>query len=162
MSKKIFNLIFAAASVPLIIFVTSCDSSKKHREDEQNVIVNYLGVNPTLNYELKTSGLYYLDVLEGTGSPAVKNDTAYVKYKLTLLNGTELKVDKDTLVFPVDNGWWLPGFDESITYMNEGGKAQVIVPSSLAYAGIGYYEIPPYAPLLYNIELFKLVKVGSR
>jgi FKBP-type peptidyl-prolyl cis-trans isomerase FkpA len=162
MSKKSSSLIFAAAIFSLIIFTISCDSSKKQQEDEQNVIANYLGANPLLNYELKPSGLYYLDVLEGTGSPAAKNDTAYVKYNLTFLNGTELKVDKDTLVFPVDNGWWLPGFDESITYMKEGGKAKVIVPSSLAYARIGYYEIPPYTPLLYNIELFKLVRGGSR
>jgi FKBP-type peptidyl-prolyl cis-trans isomerase len=162
MSKNIFNLIFAAASVTMIIFATSCDSSKKHEEDEQNAIATYLGENPSLNYELKTGGLYYLELLEGTGSLAVKNDTAFVKYKGMLLDGTVFDQGKDTLIFPVDNGWWLPGFDESITYMKQGGKAQVIIPSSLAYSGTGYYEIPPYTPLLYDIELFKLVKGSSK
>lgn len=164
MSKKIFNLIFAAATVILIISATSCDPTKKYKEDEQNAITSYLFDNPTLNYVLKPSGLYYLEVLEGTGSLAVKSDTAYVIYTGMFLDGTKFdtNVGKDTLVFPVDEGWMIPGFDEAITYMKRGGKAQVVIPSSLGYGPSGYYIIGGYTPLLYEIELAKLVTSSSK
>jgi FKBP-type peptidyl-prolyl cis-trans isomerase len=164
MSKKIFNLIFAAAAVFMIISATSCDPSKKYQEEERNAIATYLGNNPSLQYDQKTSGLYYLQVLEGTGSLAVKGDTAYVIYTGMFLDGTQFdtNVAKDTLIFPVDSGWMIPGFDEAITYMKKGGKSQIVVPSKLAYGPSGYYMIGGYTPLLYNIELAKLIKAASK
>jgi peptidylprolyl isomerase len=160
MSKKIFNLIFAAAAVFLVISVTSCDPSQKYADDERNTIATYLAENPNLQYELKPSGLYYLQVLEGTGPFAVKNDTAWVKYKVMDLNGTALTSGTDTLAFLVDNGSWIKGFDEAILYMKQGGKSQILVPSSLAWGpgGDAYKGIPGYTPFLFDIELFKLVQ----
>jgi FKBP-type peptidyl-prolyl cis-trans isomerase FkpA len=160
MSKKIFNLIFAASAVFLIISASSCNPSQKYEEDEQNAITTYLGENPTLIYELKPSGLYYLQVLEGTGSLPVKSDTAYVIYTGMFLNGIKFdtNVGKDTLVFPVAEGWMISGFDEAITYMKKGGKASVVVPSKLGYGPSGYYMIGGYTPLLYEIELARIVK----
>jgi FKBP-type peptidyl-prolyl cis-trans isomerase FkpA len=158
MSKKIFNLIFAAAALFLIISATSCDPSKKYEDDERNSIVTYLAENPNLQYELKTSGLYYFQVLEGTGPVAVKNDTAWVVYKVMDLNGIALTSGTDTLAFLVDNGYWIKGFDEAILYMKQGGKSKILVPSSLAWGpgGDAYKGIPGYTPFLFDIELYKL------
>ena len=41
--------------------------------------------------------------------------------------------------------------------MKEGGKATILIPSSLAYGTQGYYTIPGYTPLLYDVELVKVV-----
>jgi FKBP-type peptidyl-prolyl cis-trans isomerase FkpA len=51
----------------------------------------------------------------------------------------------------------IAGFDEAITYMSVGGKSQLIVPSSLGYGTQGYYTIAGYTPLLYDVELVKVV-----
>jgi FKBP-type peptidyl-prolyl cis-trans isomerase len=160
MSKKIFNLIFVISAVFLIISATSCDPSKKYEEDERNAITAYLLDNPTLQYERKPSGLYYLEVLEGTGPIAVKNDTAWVKIKVMDLNGNVYGTGADTLGFLVDTGSWIKGFDEAITYMKQGGKSQALIPSSLAWGPSGdpYRNIPGYTPFLFDIELFKLIQ----
>ena len=58
--------------------------------------------------------------------------------------------------FPVAEGYLIAGFDEGITYMKEGGKARFLLPSSLAYGSAGYYTIPGYTPLLYDVQLVKV------
>jgi FKBP-type peptidyl-prolyl cis-trans isomerase len=52
----------------------------------------------------------------------------------------------------------IAGFDEGITYMKAGGKAKFLVPSSLGYGPSGYYTIPGYTALLYEVELVKVSK----
>jgi FKBP-type peptidyl-prolyl cis-trans isomerase FkpA len=160
MSNKFFKSLFAVALAVLLISATSCDPSKKYEDDEKNAITSYLFENSTLNYDLKPSGLYFLEVKAGEGALAETHDTAYVIYKGMFLDGTafDTNVGKDTLIFPVNEGWMIPGFDESITYMKPGGKAQVLIPSKLAYGPSGYYMIGGYTPLLYDIELARLVR----
>lgn len=61
----------------------------------------------------------------------------------------------DTLFFPVNEETLISGFDEGITYMNEGGKAMFLIPSFLGYGNSGYY-MPSYTPILFDVELVKL------
>ena len=161
MSGTRIKVIFASMAVLGMMLITSCDPSKKYEEDEENAIQSYLLDNFALQFEHKPSGLYYLEVKAGTGNLPVKSDTAYVKYTGKFLDGTvfDTNVGKpDTLIFPVDEGWMIPGFDECVLYMRPGGKALTLVPSKLAYGPTGYYIIGGYTPLLFDIELVKLVK----
>jgi FKBP-type peptidyl-prolyl cis-trans isomerase len=149
-------------AIVLILLLGSCDPSKKYVKQEEEEIQNYFSSNPTLNFELQASGLYYLPVQVGTGIMPVQHDTAWVKYTGKFLDGTvfDTNVGKaDTLMVPVAEGWLIPGFDEGITLMNQGGKAMLLIPSKLAYGTAGYYIISPYTPLLFDMELVK-VKQG--
>lgn len=144
----------------IMLSIVSCDPAKKYEKEETAKIENYLNSNQNLSFVLKTSGLYYYEVQAGTGRAAVTNDTAYVKYTGKFLDGTvfDTNVGKpDSLIFPVDNGWMIYGFDEGITLMKEGGKAIILVPSKLGYGPAGRYIIPGYTPLLYDVELVKVV-----
>ena len=71
------------------------------------------------------------------------HDTAYVVYTGKFLDGTvfDSNVGKASLIFPVDEGVLIQGFDEGITYMNQGGKAQFLIPSKprIWPTGILYY-----------------------
>lgn len=129
---------------------------------EEIKIQNYINNNPTLPFQLKPSGLYYLDQVIGTGSSLVTHDIAYVKYTGKFLDGEvfDTNVGKtDTLVFPVNEGWAILGFNEGITYMKEGGKATLLIPSILAYGPFGYYPvIPGNTPVLFDVDLVKVVK----
>jgi len=51
----------------------------------------------------------------------------------------------------------IPGWEEGISYMKKGGKARLIVPSSLAYGEEGLEDmIPPYSPVVYEIEVLEV------
>jgi FKBP-type peptidyl-prolyl cis-trans isomerase len=147
----------------------SCNPSKKWKEmeeEEKMAIQDYLYDHDTLDFELKTSGLYYLDVEVGTGPQAETHDTAYMFYTMSYLSGTVFETNAetdDTLVFPVNEGWLsVKGFEEAVTYMKEGGKSKFLVPSSLAFGASGTYYIPSYTPFLFDAELVKLIKHTSR
>lgn len=146
----------------LVITLVSCDPAKKYEKEETLKIESYLNSNKNLNFELKPSGLYYLEVQAGTGRMPVAHDTAFVKYSGKFLDGSvfDTNVGKpDSLKFPVAEGWLIYGFDEGITFMKEGGISMFLVPSKLAYGPSGYYIIEGYTPLLYDVELVK-VKPG--
>ena len=49
----------------VMIFMSSCNLTKKYENQEKEEIQNYLGQHPELSFVLKESGLYYLDVTVG-------------------------------------------------------------------------------------------------
>jgi len=158
--KNLISLLLLGAVITLSL--VSCDPSKKYEKEESAQIQNYLNENSTLNFELKSSGLYFLSIQAGTGVKPQRSDTAYVKYTGKFLDGTvfDTNVGKpDTLIVPVDEGWLIPGFDEGISLMSPGEKAMLLIPSKLAYGPSGYYIINGYTPLLFDLELVK-VKPG--
>jgi FKBP-type peptidyl-prolyl cis-trans isomerase len=157
LSKKTILTLLAGL---LIIFVTSCMSTKKFEKEEESLIQDYLAKNPDLDFELKPSGLYYLDILTGTGPAAETHDTAYIFYAAKYLNGNTFDTNvgtTDTLITPVNEGYLIAGFDEGISYMKEGGKSQLIVPSYLGYGQSGY-RFPAYTPVLFEVDLVKVVQ----
>jgi len=157
MIRKFASFLFFISTV-LLLTVTSCDPTAKYEREEESRIQDYLKSNLTLAFQKKASGLYYLEVQAGQGRLAVTHDTAYVKYTGKFLDGTVFDTNigiTDTLFFPVNEETLISGFDEGITYMNEGGKAMFLIPSFLGYGNSGYY-MPSYTPILFDVELVKL------
>ena len=144
----------------LIIFVTSCMSTKKFEKEEEDYIQDYLANNPDLDFELKPSGLYYFEILTGPGPAVETHDTAYIFYTAKYLSGVTFGTNvgtTDTLIAPVKEGYHIQGFDEGVSYMREGGKSQLIIPSYLGYGQSGYY-FPAYTPIMFEIHLVKVVQ----
>jgi len=169
--KRVYSqrYIFMTAGLLIMIYFTSCNPTKKWKEmeeEEKLLIQNYLYDHDTLDFELKTSGLYYLDVEVGAGPQAETHDTAYMFYTMSYLSGTVFESNvgtDDTLIFPVNEGWLsVKGFDEAVTYMKEGGKSKFLLPSSLAFGSSGTYNIASYTPFLFDAELTKLIKYTGR
>lgn len=145
----------------LIISLYSCNPASQYEKEEASQIQDFLSKNPGLHFDLKPSGLYYYDVSVGTGITPVAHDSAYVMYTATFLDGTVIDTNvgtTDTLITAVGEGWLIPGFDEGLTYMKEGGTALLLLPSSLAYGPTGYYTIPGYTPLLFELSLSRVVQ----
>lgn len=147
--------------VIISLLIASCDPSKKYEREEQESIDRYvrehgITVNPT------STGLYYVETLEGTGSIPQINDTVSVYYKGKFLNGN---VFDSTLTAPIKfamgSGLVIQGFEEGISYMKVGGKATLLLPSSLAYGVFGRYDyylrIPGYTPLVFEVELDEII-----
>jgi FKBP-type peptidyl-prolyl cis-trans isomerase FkpA len=151
--------IFLFLTAILVISLWSCDPSKKLEKEENAKIQEYLSSNSNLNFIKKPSGLYYLEVLAGTGLPVATHDTAYIKYTGKFLNGTVFETNTestDTLIRPVNEGWLISGLDEGLTYMREGGKSMLLIPSKLAYGPSGYYFIDGWTPLIFDIEIVRI------
>ena len=158
MLKKSINPLSVIVAVVFLMTVVSCDPTEKREREEEEAIAGYLAGNPTLLFEQKASGLYYIELLPGSGPQAVKGDTAYVKYTGKFLDGTvfDTNVNKDdTLKFAVNEGYVLQGFDEGVTYMSQGSKAVFLLPSFLAYGTSGYF-MPSYTPVIFDVELVKI------
>jgi FKBP-type peptidyl-prolyl cis-trans isomerases 1 len=153
--KRIGLLVIAGI---VIVSISSCNQSKKYEKEEQEKIQTYLSSHDTLNFEKKTSGLYYLDDSVGTGSQVAVHDSVFIMFNGYYLSGTKFATNygtKDTLERRAGEGDFIAGVDEAITYMRAGGKSKVLVPSFLGYGTSGYV-MPAYTPLLYDIWLVRL------
>ncbi len=125
------------------------------KEKEQVSIDKYLADNKITAKPLE-SGLVFMDVKKGKGAKAAKGDKVKVEYKGMLLDGTEF--DSSTkhgkpFEFELGAGQVIPGWDEGIQLMKVGGKAKLVVPSRLGYGSRGAGTIPPYATLVFEVEL---------
>ena len=126
---------------------------KESGEIEGYLTKNKITLKPT------ESGLYYIEEKKGTGTRVKEGDDVTVAYTLYLLDGT--KMEENTATFGLNKGAMIEGFIEGLTKMNVGGKATLLLPSSLAYGEMGSQTIPPYTPLLFSVEI-KDTKPGSK
>lgn len=104
----------------------------------------------------KPSGLYVLDVKEGTGPEVSAGQVAQVHYTGWLANGRQFdsSVGGSPFEFPVGQGQVIAGWDEGVAGMKTGGKRRLVIPPDLGYgdAGAGGV-IPAGATLIFEVEL---------
>lgn len=135
------------------------ETKLKAKEGEQGLLQKYLKDNK-ITVSPTASGLYYIEKTKGTGTNPVKGKTVKVHYTGTLLDGTKFdsSVDrKQPYEFVLGQGQVIKGWDEGIALMKKGGKARLIVPSSLAYGENGRMPtIPPSATLVFDVELLDI------
>ncbi|HMM10893.1 MAG TPA: FKBP-type peptidyl-prolyl cis-trans isomerase [Bacteroidales bacterium] len=107
------------------------------------------------------SGLYYVEQKKGTGLTPRAGQAVKVHYKGTLLDGTKFDSSYDRgqpFEFTLGMGQVIKGWDEGIALMQEGGKAMLILPQHLAYGERQAGAIPPFSPLVFEVELIEIVK----
>lgn len=106
------------------------------------------------------SGLRYEQIEKGEGPSPQAGDVVSVHYRGTLEDGTEFDSSYgrgEPIVFPLGQGRVIPGWEEGIPMMNEGGKARLTIPPDLAYGQRGAGEvIPPNATLIFEVELLEV------
>jgi len=124
-------------------------------QDELDILKEYL-LDNNITTVPTNNGLYYIEILEGSGEEADNGDAVTVKYTGKLLDGSVF--DSGIFSFTIGKGEVISGFDKGITFMKEGGKAQLIIPSNFAYGSMGQNEIPPFTTLLFDIELLEVKK----
>lgn len=106
------------------------------------------------------SGLQYTVIKEGNGAKPLATDRVKCHYEGTLPNGTIFDSSYkrgEPAIFPL-NGV-IAGWTEGVQLMNEGAKYRFFIPYHLAYGERGAGQaIPPYAALVFDVELIKVVK----
>tara|TARA_B110000459_G_scaffold17996_1_gene17440 strand:- start:3760 stop:4692 length:933 start_codon:yes stop_codon:yes gene_type:complete len=107
------------------------------------------------------SGLYYKMELEGTGKAPNSGQTVKVHYTGSLIDGStfDSSIQRgEPIDIPIGVGRVIPGWDEGIMLLKEGGKARFVIPSELGYGSQGAGGvIPPNATLIFDVELVKVI-----
>ena len=133
--------------------------NEQRKSSEEPNIQNYLAENNIATSPTQT-GLYFISQKEGTGKKASPGNKVSVHYTGTFLDGKKFDSSYDReepLEFPLGAGRVIPGWEEGISMMKEGGKAKLIIPSHLAYGDRGYGTlIPSYTPLVFEVELISV------
>mgnify|MGYP003301080922 CR=1 FL=1 len=101
------------------------------------------------------SGLQYTIVAAGAEEKIQPQDTVWVNYKGTLLDG-EVFDQNDSTQFVANRV--IKGWTEGLGLLGEGGKATLYIPSDLAYGERGNRAIAPNSVLIFDVEVLKVGK----
>ncbi|HTX88571.1 MAG TPA: FKBP-type peptidyl-prolyl cis-trans isomerase, partial [Bacteroidales bacterium] len=125
------------------------------KKDETTQLQKYLKDNH-ITAKPTADGLYYIEQIKGTGPQAGPGKKVKVHYVGTLLNGKKFDSSRDKgqpLEFTIGKNEVVRGWDEGIAMMRAGGRATLIVPSSIGYGDRSMGDIPPYSTLVFDVEL---------
>ncbi|MBR1445522.1 MAG: FKBP-type peptidyl-prolyl cis-trans isomerase [Alloprevotella sp.] len=104
------------------------------------------------------SGLQYEVLSEGTGASPRATDTVRCHYEGRLVDGSVFDSSYrrgEPAEFPL-NGV-IAGWTEGLQLMKEGAKYRFYIPQELGYGSRGAgRSIPPYAALIFDVELIKV------
>lgn len=132
---------------------------ERNKMAEDSLLKEYIKVN-NIKKKPTDSGLIFIKTKKGKGKLAKMGYEVTVHAKGIFLDGTEFlnSYEEDNAFhFIVGNGEVIPGFEEAIQRMRIGDKVTIIIPSSLAYGKDGIKDlIPPYSPLIFEIELIEI------
>ena len=106
-----------------------------------------------------SSGLQYQVLKEGNGKSPKATDQVKCHYEGTLINGKIFDSSyrrNEPATFPL-NGV-IAGWTEGLQLMKEGAKYRFFIPFNLAYGTRGAgQDIPPYAALIFDVELIEVI-----
>ncbi len=154
------NLLKKTAIKILILFIltgmsfVSCKTKDGNSfEKEKELLAEYIA-NNNITAIPTSSGLYYIELVEGIGEQAKSGDKVNVQYTGKRLDGTIF--DSGPYSFVLGTGAVIAGWHEGFAMMKKGGKATLIIPSNLAYGSSGYLSIDPYTTLIFDVELLNI------
>lgn len=105
-----------------------------------------------------SSGLQYQVLREGNGNKPSATDQVECHYEGTLINGQVFDSSYkrgQTATFGLNQV--IKGWTEGLQLMQEGAKYRFFIPYHLAYGAQGAGQnIPPYATLIFDVELVKV------
>lgn len=145
--------------------ITTFQSVQKSREAEKGKAArqageDFLATNAKAEgVTVTASGLQYLVLNDGDGASPTASDTVRCHYEGRLIDGTVFDSSYRRGVpaeFPL-NGV-ISGWTEGLQLMKEGAKFRFFIPYDLAYGARGAGgSIPPYAALIFDVELIKVL-----
>ncbi|RVT98362.1 FKBP-type peptidylprolyl isomerase [Mucilaginibacter limnophilus] len=148
------------------------EASKKR---EPAIMSKYIADND-LKVNKTASGLNYVISKKGSGPNVAVGDTAEVNYVGKLAStgkvfdtnikeeAVKAKMNEPMRQFApiriaVGEHKVIPGWDEGLQLLNKGSKATFVIPSNLAYGEQGAQNvIPPFMPLVFEVELVNIIK----
>jgi FKBP-type peptidyl-prolyl cis-trans isomerase FkpA len=141
----------------LSVMDTNMYKAKMEVKEKEN-IADYIKGN-NIKTAPDENGLYYIELKKGNGAMAAPGKTARVNYTGKFLDGRVFDSSSENggpIEFKIGAGEALPGWDMGLLYMKAGGYARLIIPSKLGFGSTYNGIVPPYTPLVYEIELLSV------
>lgn len=165
----------------IIVAIYGCNRQPTHKliaPQIENLDEKLVGVNELIvrdeskdiqlllkryQWEMKSTGtgMYYSIDNKGNKPLIEKGDKVEMEYSISLINGKEVYNSKNngTKTLIVEQSDEPIGLHELLKMMSLGDKAKAIIPSHMAYGILGDNDqIPPYATLIYRIEVINVYK----
>jgi FKBP-type peptidyl-prolyl cis-trans isomerase len=132
------------------------EMKKETNKKQEGALMNKYLKEKNITAKPTASGLIFVEKVKGTGAKASAGKKVKVHYTGTLLDGTKFDSSRDRnepFEFTLGQGQVIKGWDEGIGMMNVGGKAILVIPSSIAYGDRDNGKIPPFSTLVFDVEL---------
>lgn len=133
---------------------------KQLRQIEDSLITDYVA-----EYRIneKYHGLHYTLNKRGNGPKAKRKQTVQILYRGRKLDNSvfDNRMDPNNpLTFEVGKDQLARGLDIIVQNMSEGDQVTVVLPSPYAFGEKGFqdFQIPPYTPVVYDVELLRIIK----
>jgi len=128
-----------------------CKKENDYTKIDKEIIEKYIADN-NLTATATGTGLYFVNIQEGTGASPVNTSYVTLYYKGYLVDGT---IFDQTQGAPTDFfvNKVIPGFSEGLKLMKKGGKAKLLIPSALGYGSTATGNIPANSVLIFDVDL---------
>ena len=144
-----------ASTLLALAILTACgDNSPTAVPIEQTTFAPSLGVNLAESTK-QPSGLYYRDIVQGSGITLASGQTVGMRYAGAFANGQEFDSNpapKPVFSFRLGAGQVIKGWDQGLVGMKVGGKRQLVIPPELGYGANDYGPIPGNSVLVFTVE----------
>ena len=133
---------------------------KQVRHIEDSLIQDYVVEN---RFNEKYHGLRFIWNKRGAGLKANRNQVVQVLYRGRRLDNTVFESFTDPehpVTFEVGKDQVARGIDVIVQNMCVGDQVTVVLPSSYVFGEKGneVFQIPPYTPLVYDVELLRIIR----
>ncbi len=119
---------------------------------EDDKINNYVKKKSITITEKTNTGLRFIRTSATTTNDSLKTgDNVSVKYNGMFLSETSF--DSGSFSVVIGSNSTIAGFSEGISKLKKGEKAKIILPSTIGYGSKGSGSIPPFTPLIFDIEI---------
>jgi FKBP-type peptidyl-prolyl cis-trans isomerase len=129
---------------------------------EMDRVLEYLSKNQISN--IPFDDIYYKKLSSGSGEKPQANDQVKVHYTGKFLDGKVFDSSiprNEPLSFTIGKGQMIKGFEIGVKLMQKGEKAVIVIPSALAYGARQRGEIPPFSPLVFELELVDIIPTAK-
>jgi FKBP-type peptidyl-prolyl cis-trans isomerase len=154
--RSVAHTVFALAALGLAACGSSTEPEVVFEVIEETTFDASLGVD--LSAMTRTgSGVYFEDLVEGSGVEAVFGTTPTVTFTGWLSDGSQF--DEGTFSFPMGNNRVVLGFEDGLLGTKEGGTRLMVIPPNRGYGGQSVQDdsgneiIPPGSVLVFRVTV---------
>ena len=138
------------------------DAENQKRLEEEPARIEKFVKDHNVQVTPSETGVYYLEITKGTGPIVNIGDMVSIHYNLYNIEDKliETSYGAEPMQFIYGRGEMVPGIEEALEYMRVGGKATIIVPSTMGFGDVAIdKELPANSTVVFDIELIDVQKI---
>ena len=138
------------------------EAEDQKRLDEEPARIAKFVKDHNVKVAPSATGVYYLEIVKGNGPVVDNGDLVSIHYNLYNINDQliETSYGAEPMQFVYGRGEMVPGIEEAVGNMRVGGKATIIVPSTMGFGDVAIdKDLPANSTVVFDLELIGAQKV---